>query len=480
MVIAQLVRVSNCTERSFRVKSRDIFYTPQADGVPCEGGAFEVPPGFNQQFDGLVVPWSSATIDGLVITEGPADEPIEVVRCVVGPTGRVLGSDDWLQFRSRYWQNLAEERWIQLGRRHALGVIGAVVELMLTFRDCRVGGRGSPAAIHELIHFEEAVRAHEPNDVMLNVFDLASSVSLPNTLLCNSFFSSMGAFHAAVEVYGEEWSFYSTPNPRACGVIKSRRPRHHPVHVYKQSIHLGKTSLTHTEVISLIGLLAPDWLGGNYNLLERNCIHFSKELALSLGANPVPPWVSRLHETGASLFRPLSSGMGGVRDAAAPGKLAQYTNQVVEDVHSALDAGARMVEDTKMTLLRAHGLGKADDILQFRKQQQQAQGRKAIVSSSSSYAAQEARKPRRPSDGGDPTPAHPAAAKARPSGRDLLEKFIAYLHRQAKDGNILTYSFIALSAVMFYHSYTLGVTMIVLGLVARQLLKRVPGLLPSW
>jgi len=130
------------------------------------------------------------------------------------------------------------------------------------------------------------------------------------------------AFHAAVEVYREEWSFYRTPNPNSCGVCKSMRPRHHPVHVYRQSINLGQTTLKDWEVRYLIrGVLAAKWPGSRYDLLHQNCIHFCDELLLSLGVKPVPNWVKGLHETGASVLRwpwPLSLVMSGGADGPVP------------------------------------------------------------------------------------------------------------------------------------------------------------------
>jgi len=154
--------------------------------------------------------------------------------------------------------------------------------------------------------------------VFLNVFDLASAMSIPNAILCNTVFNTFGAFHAAVEVYGEEYSFYRTPNEKSCGVCKSLRPRQHPVHVYRQSIPLGATSLKDWEVRFLIrAKLSSAWRGGGYDLLHRNCIHFCDELLLCLGVNGVPSWVRGLHETGASVLGmpwPFSIIRGGVGD----------------------------------------------------------------------------------------------------------------------------------------------------------------------
>lgn len=302
--------------RTFRVKSGDLFYTPQIDGVPCVDSTFEVPPGFDQLCDGLVVPWIFPTNEGLVITEEVlhAADPVPVLRCVVGPLQseqQEIEDRDWLQFHSHDWEPLAQDKWTPLGKRHMMmGTIGGSVDVQLTFRDARGYRSGVPANLYEVVRFDRAVLAAQPHDVLLNIFDLASALTLPNAVFCNTMCNFAGAFHAAVEVYGEEWSFYRTPNPTSCGVCKSLRPRRHPVHVYRQSMLLGQTHLKDWEVRYLIrAQMAPKWVGGDYELLGRNCIHFCDELLFGLGVKRVPNWVTCLHETGYSILRipwPLS------------------------------------------------------------------------------------------------------------------------------------------------------------------------------
>jgi len=302
--------------RSFHIRAGDPFFTPKIDGRPCVDGIIEVPPGFDQEAEGLYIPWQALTSCGLEISE-ETDDVVWKVRCVLGPVDpppSVLKSEveavDWLQFRGELWEPLAQGRWIQLGHRHIMGLIGGAVDMQLTFRDARWQAADEPASLVELLHFEHAVRCAPQNTVFLNVFDLASALSIPNAVLCNTLCTSLGAFHAAVEVYNEEWSFYRTPNPNSCGVCKSLRPRQHPVHVYRQSLNLGKTTLKDWEVRYLIrGQLASKWPGGRYDLLNRNCIHFCDELLLSLGVRPVPTWVKNLHEAGSRWLRipwPLS------------------------------------------------------------------------------------------------------------------------------------------------------------------------------
>lgn len=304
--------------RTFCLEAGDPFYTPQIDGKPAVDGIIMVPPGFDHATDGLVVPWEKVTRCGLVITEAKSEE---CLRCIVGPIEADDENRDWLQFKGTQWESLAQERWMPLGRRHYLGAVGGSVEVQLTFRDAR-GQTGSPASLVEVTHFEKAVSCAPANVVFLNVFDLASALTIPNAMMCNTMVKSLGAFHAAVEVYGEEWSFYRTPNAHSCGVCKSLRPRHHPVHVYRQSVNLGVTTLRDWEVRYLIrARLAPKWLGGNYDLLHQNCIHFCEELLLHLGSKGVPPWVKGLHETGGAIFRvpwPLSIMLGGEETETAP------------------------------------------------------------------------------------------------------------------------------------------------------------------
>jgi hypothetical protein len=218
-----------------------------------------------------------------------------------------------------------------------MGTVGASVELELTFRDAR-SQASDDAELAQITHFQFASHCATPHTVFLNVFDLASALSIPNQVLCNTVISTMGAFHAAVEVYGEEWSFYRTPNPQACGVCKSLRPRHHPVHVFRQSVNLGTTSLKEWEVRYLIkGKLAAKWPGGSYDLLNRNCIHFCEELLLALGADQVPSWVRGLHETGASVLRvpwPLSYVFGSGDDSSKRKPLTDDDRGATEDDRS--------------------------------------------------------------------------------------------------------------------------------------------------
>lgn len=223
----------------------------------------------------------------------------------------------------------SEQRWtVRLDSRE-MRAVKAENLVSLQAPEERQDARSAAATrIATSILFERESACAPANTVFLNVYDLAAAASIPNSMLCNSLVKTVGAFHAAVEVYGEEWGFYRQPNPEDCGICRSRQPRKHPVHVYRQSVNLGKTTLRDWEVWNLIRWdIIPQWPSSRYDLIRSNCIHFCDEMLKKLGVDAVPAWVRGLHENAAAILKvpwPLSlmydtggNGPPAVADAAA-------------------------------------------------------------------------------------------------------------------------------------------------------------------
>merc|ERR1719188_2433670 len=63
---------------------------------------------------------------------------------------------------------------------------------------------------------------------------------------------------------------------------------------------MGSTATTEVEVLKLISLLEKQWLVSKYNVLQKNCCHFSNELCQRLGVGGIPPWVLNLAGVGAA------------------------------------------------------------------------------------------------------------------------------------------------------------------------------------
>lgn len=123
--------------------------------------------------------------------------------------------------------------------------------------------------------------------VKLHVYDLGDSaaVGIVNGMLRNV---GSGAFHVGVEVQGWEWSFYSLQGVGCCP------PRKCGAHRFRETIVLGSTQMTPTEIGRLLVELRNAWPPSAYNTLRRNCCHFCDCLCRSLGVGPVPDWVMHL------------------------------------------------------------------------------------------------------------------------------------------------------------------------------------------
>eukprot|EP00913_Durusdinium_trenchii_P009777 g9182.t1 len=61
---------------------------------------------------------------------------------------------------------------------------------------------------------------------------------------------------------------------------------------------MGSTFLSQQTVLALIGRLAKEWQGDDYDILRCNCCHFSNELLRRLGLGPLPKQFTNLAGTG--------------------------------------------------------------------------------------------------------------------------------------------------------------------------------------
>lgn len=137
----------------------------------------------------------------------------------------------------------------------------------------------------------------KPSFVFLNVYNLGMLPTVLNAIMIP--LAGVGAFHAGVEVYGDEWSYCRCDLPDV-GIVGTR-PRQHPLHEYRESVPLGQTELTRHGVQALLAWLQHQWRGGEYDRLSRNCIHFADAFCKELKVAPLPSWVSSVMAHGTRL-----------------------------------------------------------------------------------------------------------------------------------------------------------------------------------
>mmetsp|Transcript_35849 Transcript_35849/g.107088 ORF Transcript_35849/g.107088 Transcript_35849/m.107088 type:complete len:265 (-) Transcript_35849:121-915(-) len=144
-----------------------------------------------------------------------------------------------------------------------------------------------------------------PHPVLLHIYDLSTD---PDIVAINRVLRSVlgtGAFHCGVEVYMKEWSFRKT---RVGTGVFWELPQRCPGASYCDSIFMGHTFMSEREVHELLQAMSADWLGSRYDVLKRNCCHFSAELCRHLGAGEVfPEWILNLASTGNDIVEGIGA-----------------------------------------------------------------------------------------------------------------------------------------------------------------------------
>merc|ERR1719235_2654714 len=108
-----------------------------------------------------------------------------------------------------------------------------------------------------------------------------------------------GIFHCAVSAFGSEWSYGRTEDD-GTGIF-STQPGGYSSHTHRETVPMGETRMTKKLFIETIKLLAPHWLGQDYDFVSRNCCHFSAELCRQLGLGPMPGWILNMSTAGVML-----------------------------------------------------------------------------------------------------------------------------------------------------------------------------------
>jgi len=130
-----------------------------------------------------------------------------------------------------------------------------------------------------------------------------------------------GVYHTGVQVYGVEYCF-AGGDSTASGIM-TQEPRYMPAGapwVYKQTEKVGTTLLTRTQIQQLISKMGAEYPNNTYNLVARNCNHFSDDFCkrISKSKSGIPGWVNRTAGFANAFFGSGIAGGGGRAPASAP------------------------------------------------------------------------------------------------------------------------------------------------------------------
>ncbi|ULT90794.1 hypothetical protein L3Y34_008836 [Caenorhabditis briggsae] len=132
--------------------------------------------------------------------------------------------------------------------------------------------------------------------VRLNVYDM---------YWLNDYASNIGVgiFHSGIEIFGVEYAYGGHPY-QFSGVFENSPQDAEELgetFKFKESIVVGETEHSTTDVRRLIKALGEDFRGDRYHLISRNCNHFSAVLARALTGKEIPGWINRLANLSGSI-----------------------------------------------------------------------------------------------------------------------------------------------------------------------------------
>lgn len=116
-----------------------------------------------------------------------------------------------------------------------------------------------------------------------------------------------GIYHTGIEVNGVEYCFAGAPEASGTGV-QSQVPRATPEGgqwKFMQTIELGFVTLSSSEFEKILNEMRDAFPANTYDLIHRNCNHFSKTVAKRLGVEKnYPSWINRAASWGSVFVAP--------------------------------------------------------------------------------------------------------------------------------------------------------------------------------
>ncbi|KAI1300055.1 PPPDE putative peptidase domain-containing protein [Xylaria venustula] len=134
-------------------------------------------------------------------------------------------------------------------------------------------------------------------EIVINVYDLMSPGRVSDILW--TFGTSL--LHSGVVINGKEYAYGGHDRRGVTGVYWTQPQTEPPGGTFRTEILQGFTFATQTEIDSIIHRASLEFDGSAYNILTRNCNHFTSYLCQKLTGRPGPNWLNRAASIGGAL-----------------------------------------------------------------------------------------------------------------------------------------------------------------------------------
>ncbi|KAI9674815.1 MAG: hypothetical protein M1817_001719 [Caeruleum heppii] len=107
--------------------------------------------------------------------------------------------------------------------------------------------------------------------------------------------------HSGVVINDKEYAYGGHDHQGLSGVYWTQPRTEPPGASFRTELLHGFAMRTDEEITSIIVQVSEDYLGPSYNLLSKNCNHFTNALCQKMTGQPAPAWLNRAAGIGIAL-----------------------------------------------------------------------------------------------------------------------------------------------------------------------------------
>ncbi|KAH7628537.1 PPPDE putative peptidase domain-containing protein [Sordaria sp. MPI-SDFR-AT-0083] len=137
----------------------------------------------------------------------------------------------------------------------------------------------------------------QKTEILINVYDLLPPGHISSTL----WFLGTSLLHSGVVINGREYAYGGHAHRGKTGVYWTAPRTEPPGGTFRCELLHGFTLATPAEIDAIIREVSEEFLGTAYNLLTKNCNHFTSHLCQKLTGLPGPAWLNRAASIGVAL-----------------------------------------------------------------------------------------------------------------------------------------------------------------------------------
>ncbi|KAF6809716.1 UPF0326 protein hag1 [Colletotrichum sojae] len=189
-------------------------------------------------------------------------------------------------------------------------------------------------------------------EVTIHVYDLLPPGRLSSVLW------TVGAslLHSGVVINGREYAYGGHERRGVTGVYWTKPKTEPPGGTFKSEILHGFTFATQAEIDMILEEASREFLGTSYNLLTKNCNHFTSYLCKKLTSRPGPGWLNRAASIGVALPCVVP------RDWIDPPEYDTADGALLEEEDDHAHEGSRMLKQSPPRFLTENPKGQAQDV----------------------------------------------------------------------------------------------------------------------